>query len=187
MIKFVHYLNYVIFAAETRSGGRVARQSSAKASTAVRIRSGPPINKDYDSNPFIFMKYSQQIGIIASLLVIAICFLPWIEVPSLQLTLNGIHGKVNDQLSFGSQWKAHSFFCSIMIILFLIPKLWAKRTNIFFAVMHLGWAIKNYIIFSMCRQGECPDIKPALYILVLLALVIQVMALLPKLEIKETE
>ena len=106
---------------------------------------------------------------------------------SLHLTLNGINGKVNDALTFGSQWKAHSFFCVIMIILFLTPQLWAKRTNIFFAVMHLGWAIKNYIIFSMCRQGECPEIKPALYILVLLALIIQIMALLPKLDIKESE
>ncbi len=133
------------------------------------------------------MKYSQQIGIIASALVIAICFLPWVEVPSLHLTLNGIHGKVNDGLTFGTQIKAHSFFCIIMIALFLIPKLWAKRTNIFFAVLHLGWAIKNYIIFSMCRQGECPEIKPALYLLVTLAVIIQFMTFLPNLEIKESE
>ena len=36
---------YTIFAAIKRSCGRVARQSSAKASTAVRIRSGPPTRK----------------------------------------------------------------------------------------------------------------------------------------------
>lgn len=132
------------------------------------------------------MKYSQTIGIAAALLVIGICFLPWVEVPSLHLVLSGINGRVNNELTFGEQWKAHSFFCVLMIIFFLIPTVWAKRTNIFFAVLHLGWSIKNYILFSMCRSGECPEIKPALYLLIVLAVVIQIMALLPKLEIKES-
>lgn len=133
------------------------------------------------------MKYSQTIGIAAALLVIGICFLPWVEVPSLHLVLNGINGKVNNELTFGEQWKAHSFFCVLMIAFFLIPTIWAKRSNIFFAMLHLGWSIKNYILFSMCRSGECPEIKPALYLLLLLAVIIQVMTLLPKLEIKESD
>ncbi|OIQ96028.1 hypothetical protein GALL_220260 [mine drainage metagenome] len=131
------------------------------------------------------MKYSQTIGIAAALLVIGICFLPWVEVPSLHLVLNGINGKVNNELTFGEQWKAHSFFCVLMIVFFLIPTVWAKRSNIFFAMLHLGWSIKNYILFSMCRSGECPEIKPALYLLLVLAIIIQLMTLLPKLEIKE--
>lgn len=133
------------------------------------------------------MKYSQQIGIIASLLVMVICFLPWIEVPSLHLVLNGFHGKVNDNLSFGSQWKAHTFFCVLMIVFFLVSRIWAKRANIFFAVLHLGWSIKNYLIFSMCRQGECPEVKPALYLLVFLAVLILVMTFLPPLKLQEEE
>lgn len=133
------------------------------------------------------MKYSQTIGIAAALLVIGICFLPWVEVPSLHLVLNGIHGKVNNELTFGEQWKAHSFFCVLMIAFFLIPTIWAKRSNIFFAMLHLGWSIKNYILFSMCRSGECPEIKPALYLLLVLAVIIQLMTLLPKLEIKESD
>lgn len=131
------------------------------------------------------MKYSQHIGIFASLLVIGLCFLPWIEVPSLQLILNGINGKVNSSLTFGTQVKPHSFFCVIMILLFLIPKIWAKRANIFFAVLHLGWSIKNFILFSMCRFGECPNIKPALYLLVVFAVIIQVTTFLPKINIQQ--
>lgn len=133
------------------------------------------------------MKYSQLIGTVAALLVIGMCFLPWIEVPSIHLTLGGIHGKVNNELSFGQQWISHSLFCVIMILLFQVPKVWAKRTNIFIAVLHLGWTIKNYLIFSMCRLGECPVIKPALYLLLVSAIVIQVMTFLPKMELKEEE
>ena len=133
------------------------------------------------------MKYSQQIGILASLLVIAICFLPWIEVSSLHLVLSGVNGKVNENLSFGSQWKGHTFFCTLMICFFLMPRIWAKRANIFFAVLHLGWAIKNYLIFSMCRQGECPEVKPALYLLVFLAILILIMTFLPPIKLKEID
>ncbi len=131
------------------------------------------------------MKYSQLIGIIASLVMIGICFLPWIEVTSLHLVLSGWNGKVNDELSFGNQGLSYSFLGVLMVILFLIPAIWAKRTNIFIAVLNLGWTIKNYLIFSMCRSGECPVIKPALYLLLFLALVIQIMTFLPKIEIEE--
>jgi hypothetical protein len=131
------------------------------------------------------MKYSQLIGTAASLLVIGICFLPWIEVYSLHLMLSGWYGKVDNELNFGQQGISHTLFCLIMIILFQVPRIWAKRTNIFIAALHLGWALKNYLIFSMCRLGECPIVKPALYLLLFLALFIQVMTFLPQLEINE--
>jgi len=112
------------------------------------------------------MKYSQLIGSLASLLVIGICFLPWIEVPLVNITLSGWSGKVNNELNF-------------------VPRIWAKRTNIFIAALHLGWAFKNYLIFSMCRLGECPVVKPALYLLLFLAFLIQVMTFLPQIEINK--
>ena len=128
------------------------------------------------------MKYSQQIGIITAIALIGICFLPWIYVPSVQLELSGINGKINDQLTFGRQIIPHSFFCTIMIILFSIQKVWAKRTNLFIGFINLGWAIKNYIIFTMCRP-ECPEVQPGLYLLVTLAIVVQLCVMLPKLKI----
>ena len=131
------------------------------------------------------MKHSQTIGIVATLALIISCFLPWIEVTSINKTFSGIHGVVNADLSFGRQLIPHSFFAIFLIIFFSIPKIWAKRTNIFFGLINFGWAIKNYIIFSLCRQGECPKIKLGLYLVVLFSSVIQVMVLTPKLEIPQ--
>ena len=128
------------------------------------------------------MKYSQQIGVIAAVLLIGICFLPWVYVPSIQLSLNGVDAKINDQLTFGKQIIPHGFYCSVAIVFFLIPKIWAKRFNVFVGFLNLGWAIKNYIIFSMCRP-ECPEVQPGLYLLVVLAIVIQLCTLLPKLKV----
>ena len=51
------------------------------------------------------MKYSQHIGIIAALLLIASCFLPWIEIAALHKTLNGLNGYVNNNITFGTQIK----------------------------------------------------------------------------------
>jgi len=131
------------------------------------------------------MKYSQTIGVIATLLLVVFCFFPWIYVPSLHLTLNGFYGKVNDELTFGRQGLTHCFFGVLMILFFSISRIWAKRTNIIIAFLNLGWAIKNYIIFSLCRSGECPEVKPALYLVVFFALVIQVMTFLPAITIRE--
>ncbi|MBS1642658.1 MAG: hypothetical protein JST94_01650 [Bacteroidetes bacterium] len=130
------------------------------------------------------MKYSQTIGIIAVLALLVSCFFPWIEVISLHKTFSGIDGKVNDNLTFGKQIIGHTFFAIFLIAFFLVQKIWAKRANILFGLMNLGWAIKNYILFSMCRQGDCPKVLPALYLVVLLAFVIQVMVLIPKMAIK---
>lgn len=77
------------------------------------------------------MKYTQHIGVLASLLVIGICFLPWVEVPSLHLVLNGLNAKINENLSFGNQWKGHAFFAIIMIFSFPDSKDLGKKNQYF--------------------------------------------------------
>ena len=133
------------------------------------------------------MKHSQLIGILAALSLIGSCFLPWIELSSQHAMFNGFYGKVNDQLTFGRQWIPHSFFALISIVCFSIQKIGAKRTNIFIACVNLGWAFKNYILFSMCRQGECPQVKIGLMLIVFFSLTIQVMTFLPKIKIKTND
>jgi hypothetical protein len=128
------------------------------------------------------MKYSQTIGIFVALGLIGSCFLPWIEVSSLHHTFDGLHGEVNTNLTFGHQWIPHSFFAIISIICFLIPKIGAKRTNIFIACVNLGWAFKNYILFTMCRP-ECPQVKIGLILLMTFSLLIQIMTFLPTIDI----
>lgn len=130
------------------------------------------------------MKYSQYIGIVAALALIAICFMPWVYVPSLNLTLNGLNGRVNEKLTFGKPISLHVVFCSILIILFIIKKVLAKRINVFIALINLSWAIRSFIIYSICRQGICPEKQVGLYLLIFFAIVIQVCTFLPKISVK---
>jgi hypothetical protein len=115
--------------------------------------------------------------------LIGVCFTPWVEVVSLQQTFNGLHGKVNESFTFGIQWMPHTLFALLAILFFSIQKVWSKRTNIFICFVNVGWALKNYIIFSMCRMGECPKIKAGLYLLLFFAIVMQVMSFLPKIKL----
>lgn len=129
------------------------------------------------------MKYSQQIGIIAAILIIAVCYLPWIEIKELNLVVNGVNGKINNNFSFGKPIILHSFCSIVSVILFSINKIWAKRVNIFFCFLNLSLALKNYILYKMCRP-ECPTVQFGLYLLLVLAITAQIMSFLPKMKIE---
>jgi hypothetical protein len=133
----------------------------------------------------INMKYSNVIGIVAALLLIVLCYAPWVHIPSLNMTLNGVRGRVNADLNFGRQIISYTFFAAFLIWLFLTPRLWAKRVNVFVGALQLGWTIKNFLIFTGCRLGECPEKKYGIYLVLLLSILVFIMTLLPKLDLKE--
>lgn len=129
---------------------------------------------------FGIMKHSQTIGIIATLALVAMCFLPWSYIASQQLTITGFH---TTGTSFGRPGVLSVTMAVIMLVMFLVPAIWSKRTNMFVAALNLAWSFRNYLLVSSCLMGECPEKKPALYALVALAIVIQIMTLLPRLEV----
>ena len=124
------------------------------------------------------MKYTQTIGIIAALVVLICSFLPWSIVISQQIAISGFD---TEGTRFGKPGLFLNFFTILSIILFLIPAIWAKRTNIFIGAIVFSWSIRNYILVSTCLMGECPEKQPALYTLVIASGVVMVMSLLPKL------
>lgn len=126
------------------------------------------------------MKYSQRIGIIATIALMAVCFLPWAYIASKQITVSGF---IAIGTNFGKPGLLNFIFCVIMLVMFAVPAIWAKRTNVFIAALNLAFAIRNFIVLSFCSAGECPEKKIGLYLLIFLSAIIQVMALLPKMKI----
>ena len=127
------------------------------------------------------MKYSQSIGIAASLALLVICFLPWTYIASQQITISGFNSAGTD---FGKPALFNFFVSVCMLILFAVPAVWSKRVNVFFGALNLAWSFRNYLLVSGCLMGECPEKKPALYLLVGLSILMQLMTLLPKMDIK---
>lgn len=127
------------------------------------------------------MKYSQTAGIIAVFIMAALCWAPWSYVPDGNLTFTGMHAGDN----YGRPGILHLFFGAVLIIFFLIPKIWAKRTNIFIAAINLAWGIKNLILMGSCYMGVCPEKKPSIYALVAICALIQAATLFPGIKLPE--
>jgi hypothetical protein len=129
------------------------------------------------------MKYSKWIGFLAVIIVVLVCYTPWIYVPAVQLEVAGMfsHGKNN----FGKPGLMNIICSAGAAILFLLPRVWAKRSNIFFCGFNIAWAVRNYIMLSRCYSGDCPEKKAGLYILVAASAIMLIMSFLPDVEIKQ--
>lgn len=128
------------------------------------------------------MKHSQTVGLIAALALIGICFLPWLTIESKNLVISGMNAKGTD---FGTPGKVNVIFSVIMAVFFVLPKVWAKRTNVFIGALNFSWGIKNYLVLSACLMGECPVKMPALFALLALGAISLLMTFFPKIEVKQ--
>jgi hypothetical protein len=130
----------------------------------------------------VHMKYSNYIGVLAALTVIVSCFLTWITIPDLSISITGFD---TSGTRFGKPGIINAVISSISLLLFLVPAVWAKRSNIFFAGFNLAWAFRNYILITTCHGGDCPEKQAGLLLLVGGSIVLMLMALFPDLKLKE--
>lgn len=127
------------------------------------------------------MKYSNYIGVIAALGIIASCFLPWVYIESINTTITGLSA---ERTNFGKPGILHIFFSILSLILFLVPAIWAKRTNLFLGSFNFAWAMRNFLMVTHCELGECPKQFFGIYLLLLFSIILLVMTMLPKVKIK---
>ena len=123
------------------------------------------------------MKYSVHIGILFCGILVLSAYFPWIHINSLQTEVSGVGANI--KTVFGKPALMNFYLLPIIILFFLIPKLWAKKLNPFVGAINLAWAVRNFLLLSTCRNGECPEQKIALYIYFISAIVILVMTVLP--------
>ncbi|HEY4111612.1 hypothetical protein [Puia sp.] len=128
------------------------------------------------------MKNSQWFGIAAVLLVVAACFMPWAYFPDLQKEFTGFFSELN---RYGRPGELFVAFGVVEIVFFLIPRLWAKRANIFVSAVSFAWGIKSYILYTACYRGTCPDRRIGIYLILVGTLLVLVASLLPNLPVKE--
>jgi hypothetical protein len=130
------------------------------------------------------MKYSQWIGIAAALLLIAACFMPWAYFPDLGKDFTGFFSEKN---IYGRPGKVLIFFSVVEILLFTVPRVWAKRANIFVTVLAIAFAIKSYILYTSCYGGICPDKRVGIFMVLGSAIIALLAALLPDLPVRAEE
>jgi hypothetical protein len=127
------------------------------------------------------LKYASLAGIIAALLLILSCFIPWAYYPDLKQNFTGFYSMQNH---YGKPGIAFLLFSIISIILFSIARLWSKRANQFIAVLIFAYALKTYFLFGACYQGICPQIKSGLVFVLVFSFIILLASLLSKIDIR---
>ncbi|PZP49952.1 MAG: hypothetical protein DI598_06725 [Pseudopedobacter saltans] len=75
----------------------------------------------------------------------------------------------------------------LSIVLFLIPKIGAKRVNLFVTAINFAWGIRNFTIYSTCSGGICPARKIGLFISLILVFGVFVMSMLPTTKVKRSD
>lgn len=130
------------------------------------------------------MKYSQLIGIVAVLALIANCFIPWVYIASVHITVNGLHAEGTD---FGKPGLLAIIFGAVCIVFFMVHKIWAKRTNVFIGAILFAWSIKNYIIITACSYGDCPEKKAGIFLQLVISFIVLLMTFFPKIELPEED
>ncbi len=123
------------------------------------------------------MKYASATGVVAALLLIICCFIPWAYYPSLHQNFNGFYSEQNQ---YGKPGKTFLVLSVLSILFFLVPKIWAKRANQIVAVLVFAYALKNYFLFAACYMGFCPEIRMGLIGMIIFSLTILVCSLLSK-------
>jgi hypothetical protein len=130
----------------------------------------------------MFVKYLHWLGLAACITLIVSCFLPWVFYADINQEFTGFYSYQNQ---YGKPGKFMTIFGSIVLVFMLLPKIWAKRTNLFVSAITLAYAIKSYILFSSCYNNYCPQKLPALYLMVGCTVVMLISSGFPNLKLAE--
>ena len=123
------------------------------------------------------MKYSQWIGILATLALCIACYFPWTYYPDLDKYFTGFYSHDN---MYGRPGRAFMVLGAIAIFFFAMNRVWAKRANLLVCALIAAYAVRIFFLFVSCYRGICPERQPAIYIILLAPVIMTVMAFLPK-------
>jgi len=125
------------------------------------------------------------VGILGCVAIIAACFMPWVHYNNVNETFTGFHViRFTTGNYYGKAGIPISIFASIILVLMLVPKILAKRINLFMAALLFAYCIRTYIIFtSALFEGELNKL-PGIYLVLVASLLIMISTLFPKLPSK---
>lgn len=121
-------------------------------------------------------------GIIACVVLIAACFMPWTYHADLGKNFTGFFSEQN---RYGKPGEFLVAFAAAVLIFMLLPKLWAKRTNLFLGALLVAYAVKTYILFTGCYMAYCPERKAGIYLMLISSIIIFIATAFPNMKLPE--
>ena len=136
----------------------------------------------------MFVKYLHWFGIAACITLIVSCFLPWAYyadphmVTEAERTFTGFYSFDN---YYGKPGKFLTFFAVLVLVFTLLPKVWAKRANLFICALTVAYGFKTYVLFGSCYNNYCPEKLFSLYLMVACTLIMLVASGFPYLKLND--
>ena len=106
--------------------------------------------------------------------------MPWAYYADIKETFTGLYSYNNN---YGKPGKFLIFFAVVGFVLMYLPKIWAKRTNLFLCAITVGYAIKTYILYTSCYNAYCPEKKAGIFLMLFSTVVMLIAAFFPDLRI----
>jgi len=108
--------------------------------------------------------------------------MPWTFYKDINQTFTGFYSFQNQ---YGKPGKFLCFNAVIAFTLMMLPKVWAKRTNLFVCALAVGYAIKTFILFTSCYNAYCPEKKAGIWLMFLATFLMLLSSAFPDLKIKK--
>jgi hypothetical protein len=122
------------------------------------------------------MKLMKWMGAFSAVMLVIACFCTWVFIPSRDIVVSGIR---SEGTNFGKPAYFHFLMVALYLFLHFKKTLWAKRLNLVVPALNMAWAIRNYLMVTMCRGGECPEIRVSIWLVVASSLLMLLAALFP--------
>ncbi len=127
-----------------------------------------------------FSTISQYVAFVTGLLMIICCFLPWCYYPAINDTFTGFYVK---PFATGNYYGRAGYPITVLTILIMIcsfiPKIWAKRLNLFAGALLLAYVARTWIIFTAgLVEGDVVK-KTGIYGVIFCAVLLMVTSLFP--------
>lgn len=132
------------------------------------------------------LKILHWTGIIACILLIVSCFLPWAYYPVINETFTGFNARVFPNGTYYGRPGHMIVVMTVMIVaLMLTPRIWAKRVNLFLAGFLLAYALsKCYTFTHSLFDGEVVS-KGGVFLAAISASLIMLSSLFPDVKLKQ--
>jgi hypothetical protein len=130
------------------------------------------------------MRWMKWAGLLAAILMIVSCMLPWVTIPSRNIVISGVEALHTD---FGKPGYLHLLLTAFFLLFNFTPRIWAKRSNLAVTALNMAWAIRNYFIIAACREGDCPEKHIAIYLVLIAAFLMLIAALFPDIALPDDD
>lgn len=126
------------------------------------------------------------LGLLSAVLLVLSCFLPWTTYNSVNLTFNGFNVERFVTGNFyGKAGYPIVVLTAVIVLLFIIRKLWAKRVAVFISAFLLAYIIRTYIIFTSGLVEGDVDTHFGMYLLMASSILLLISSLFPYMPMQE--